>query len=118
MANTANNISSLGTQRGKVARIPVLALRNLVAIPNAIIHIDIGRKHSAAAAKYALTEGTNIMLVAQKDAVESTVDRRNLFDTGTIATVRQILKTGKEEIRVVFECMGRGCLGGAQIEND
>ena len=70
MANTAKNISSLGTQRGKVARIPVLALRNLVAIPNAIIHIDIGRKHSAAAAKYALTEGTNIMLVAQKDAVE------------------------------------------------
>lgn len=118
MANTANNISSLGTQRGKVARIPVLALRNLVAIPNAIIHIDIGRKHSAAAAKYALTEGTNIMLVAQKDAVESTVDRRNLFDTGTIATVRQILKTGKEEIRVVFDCMGRGCLGGALIEKD
>ena len=104
-------VSTAKETQYKFDRIPVVALRNIVAFPNAIIHVDIERKLSVNAVKYAFNEGTDILLVAQKDAAAETVERDNLFDTGVLATVNQIVKTGKDVLRVAFDCKERGRLG-------
>ncbi len=118
MAQQKENNTQEIAEKDAMISLPLLALRNVVAIPNAIIHIDVGRKNSVAAAKYAFTEGSDIILVAQKNATEDTVDRRNLFKIGTVATVRQIVKTGKDEVRVVFDCKCRGCIGSRLTEKN
>lgn len=104
-------VSTAKETQYKFDRIPVVALRNIVAFPNAVIHVDIERKLSVNAVKYAFNEGTDILLVAQKDAAAETVERDNLFDTGVLATVNQIVKTGKDVLRVAFDCKERGRLG-------
>lgn len=104
-------VSTAKETQYKFDRIPVVALRNIVAFPNAVIHVDIERKLSVNAVKYAFNDGTDILLVAQKDAAAETVERDNLFDTGVLATVNQIVKTGKDVLRVAFDCKERGRLG-------
>ena len=48
-------VSTAKETQYKFDRIPVVALRNIVAFPNAVIHVDIERKLSVNAVKYAFT---------------------------------------------------------------
>ena len=49
-------VSTAKETQYKFDRIPVVALRNIVAFPNAVIHVDIERKLSVNAVKYAFNE--------------------------------------------------------------
>ena len=52
--------------------LPALALRGMTVFPNMMLHFDVGREISVKALDEAMTSGTPIFLVAQRDiAVES-----------------------------------------------
>lgn len=103
---------------GKTERAPIIALRNIVAFPNTVVHIDIERKNSVAAAKYAFNEGVDVLLISQKNAEENDISEDNLFETGVFASVRSINRTGTDELRVAFDCKCRGLRGKTLEENN
>ncbi len=73
-------------------RLPVVALRGLVVFPNMFLHFDVAREKSVAALKYAMDNGQQVFLVAQKDIATENPDFSELYTIGVIATVKQVLK--------------------------
>lgn len=87
---------------------PVLCLRNLVALPGMALTIDVGREKSMAAVDNALKGSRNVFLVTQRFVETDDPSPRELFDVGCIAYVRQVLKTPAKELRVTLDCLTRG----------
>ncbi|MCQ2514482.1 MAG: endopeptidase La [Ruminococcus sp.] len=83
--------------------VPVLPLRGMVVFPRTLIHFDVGRKKSIAAISYAMKAEQMIFLTAQKDAAENEPAITDLFATGILAKVVQVLKQPDNVTRIVIE---------------
>ena len=83
--------------------LPVLPLRGMVVFPKAVIHFDVGRKHSIAAINRAMKEDQLIFLSAQKDPTVNEPALTDLFGVGVVAKVVQILRQPEDVTRVVLE---------------
>jgi ATP-dependent Lon protease len=90
--------------------IPMLALRGMVIFPGMILHFDVGRKKSIVAMNEAMKINQSIFLVAQKDIREDEPTPQNLYNIGTIATIKQILHLPGEGIRVLVEGVSRASI--------
>lgn len=86
-----------------IIQMPALTLRGLVIFPGMILHFDVGRTRSINALKAAVEGGREIFLVAQKDASVSDPDINDIYTTGVVAEIRQILKTPDGTTRVLVE---------------
>lgn len=71
---------------------PAMALRGLVAFPNMLLTLDVGRKKSVNALQFAMDKNTPIYLVTQKDISVEEPNESNLYDMGCLCQVRQVLK--------------------------
>ncbi len=71
---------------------PAMALRGLVAFPNMLLTLDVGRKKSVRALSYAMDKNVPIYLVTQKDIAVEDPTADNLYDMGCLCRVRQVLK--------------------------
>lgn len=82
---------------------PVIALRGLTVLPNMVIHFDISRKKSIAALEKAMMADQKLFLVGQKspDVTDPSLD--DLWEMGTIAEIRQLVKMPGNLIRVMVE---------------
>ena len=90
--DTQNNLS-----------VPVLPLRGLVVFPKSLIHFDVGRRKSIAAIDKAMKKDQLIFLATQKDAVNNEPSLIDLYKTGVIAKVVQVLKQPENSTRIVIE---------------
>ena len=91
---------------------PVLALRGLAIFPEQTVHFDVGRAKSVLALEAAMKEDQLIFLVPQKDIVEDDPGYRGLVPIGTVAKVKQVLKTQGENIRVLVSGLYRAKIQG------
>ena len=82
-------------------KMPVLALRGIAVFPEQTVHFDIGRIKSALALEAAMKSDQTIMLVPQKDIMDDDPALSDLYPIGTVAKVKQILKSQNENIRVL-----------------
>ncbi len=87
--------------------LPLLPLRGMMVFPYMIIHLDVGRERSVAALDAAMVENRKILLLAQRDAENEEPDRASLYDVGTVAEIRQLLKMPDGNIRVLVEGLCR-----------
>ena len=71
---------------------PAMALRGLVAFPDMLLTLDVGRKKSVRALSYAMDKNTPIYLVTQKDIAVEDPNSNHLYDMGCLCQVRQVLK--------------------------
>ncbi len=71
---------------------PALALRGLVAFPDMLLTLDVGRKKSVNALSYAMDKNVPIYLVTQKDILVEDPKASELYDMGCLCRVRQVLK--------------------------
>lgn len=71
---------------------PAMALRGVVAFPEMILTLDVGRKKSVAALQYAMDKNVPIYLVTQKDIAIEDPNATHLYDMGCLCRVRQVLK--------------------------
>ena len=71
---------------------PAMALRGLVAFPNMLLTLDVGRKKSVQALQFAMDKNVPIYLVTQKDIAVEDPNASNLYDMGCLCRVRQVLK--------------------------
>ena len=83
--------------------VPVLPLRGLVVFPKSLIHFDVGRQKSITAINKAMKEDQLIFLAAQKDASSNEPKLIDLYKTGVIAKVVQVLKQPDNSTRIVIE---------------
>ena len=82
-------------------KMPVLALRGLAVFPDQTIHFDVGRRKSVLALEACMKEDQTIFLVPQRDLLDSDPTLEGLYTIGTVARVKQVLKTQGENLRVL-----------------
>ena len=92
----------------QIKTMPVVALRGLTILPKMVMHFDITRPRSVAAVEKAMIGDQRIFLVTQKhhEVVEPELD--DLYQVGTIAVVKQMVKLPKHVVRVLVEGLERG----------
>jgi len=88
----------------------MLPLRGLMVFPHMVLHFDVGRKRSILALERAMVEDQQVFLIAQRDADQDEPIGDALYDVGTIAKIKQILKLPGDNIRVLVEGVRRGKL--------
>lgn len=89
---------------------PVIALRDLSVFPKMVTHFDCGREKSIVAVEKSDIKDSLIYLVAQRDSDVIDPKQEDLFEYGTIATIKQILKLPGGIVRVLVEGLSRARL--------
>ena len=90
------------------SKMPALALRGLTIFPNMMLHFDVARAASIKALDEAMTGGTPIFLVTQKDLMVEEPKQADLYTVGTVCNVRQILRLPGDNVRVMVDGICRG----------
>lgn len=90
--------------------LPAVALRGMTIMPEMIVHFDISRDRSIAAVQEAMTEEQKIFLVTQREIDTENPNQENLYEVGTIGTIKQIMKLPKHILRVLVQGETRGIL--------
>ena len=81
---------------------PVIALRGLTVFPNVLIHFEVARTASVRALEAAMTAGSPVFLVGQKDI---SVEEPELDDliSNTVDSVADTLNEAAESIQDTLE---------------
>ncbi|MGO5025107.1 MULTISPECIES: endopeptidase La [Mediterraneibacter] len=88
----------------------MVALRGLTIMPEMIVHFDVSRERSIAAIQQAMVEEQEIFLVAQKSIETENPGQDDVYETGTVASVKQLIKLSKKVVRVLVEGKNRAVL--------
>lgn len=83
--------------------VAVLPLRDVVVFPNMVIPLFVGREKSIVALDRAMDGGKEILLLAQKDAVDDDPVKDDLYTIGTMASILQLLKLPDGTVKVLVE---------------
>ena len=83
--------------------LPVLPLRDVVVFPHMVIPLFVGREKSMRALEMAMEGERQIMLVAQTSPDIEDPGEAELYRTGTVASVLQMLKLPDGTVKVLAE---------------
>ena len=95
-------------------KMPILALRGLAVFPDQTIHFDVGRPKSIRALEAAMKQNQTLLLIPQKDILVDDPKLIDLYSIGTVAKVKQVLKTQGENLRVLVTGICRGKIAEMQ----
>ena len=84
-------------------KLPVLPLRDIVVFPHMIVPLFVGREKSVSALEHVMQNGKEIMLLTQKSPSEDDPAAEDLYETGTIGTILQLLKLPDGTVKVLVE---------------
>lgn len=87
---------------------PVLALRGLAVFPEQTVHFEVGRSKSILALEAAMKQDQTLFLVPQKDLLKDDPKLNDLYAVGTVAKIKQILKSQGESYQVLVNGICRG----------
>jgi len=90
-----------------VRTLPLLPLRGILVFPNMVIHLDVGREKSVQAIEEAMLQERVIFLATQKEAQTDDPGEEDIYQIGTVAEVKQLLKLPGGTIRVLVEGIAR-----------
>lgn len=85
----------------QIKKLPMVPLRGITILPGEVIHFDVSRARSIQAIQEAMTGDQKIFVVTQKVIEADDVTREDLYDIGTVAVIKQIIKLPKKIIRVL-----------------
>ena len=88
-------------------QMPILALRGLTVFPEMVVHFDIGREKSILAMEAAMNEEQTIFLVTQKDVFVDDPKQKDLYEVGTVAHIKQVLRLPHDSIRILVNGLYR-----------
>ena len=90
-----------------VMELPLLASRGVIVFPHMVIPLLVGRDKSVAALEEAMMEEKKIVIAAQKDETVEDPEIDDIYQFGTIAEVKQLVKLPNGMIKVVVEGLER-----------
>ena len=96
-------MSDISADVPNILSYPLLPLRDVVVFPHMVIPLFVGRPKSIKALEVAMESGKHILLVAQKSAAKDDPSPEDLYDTGCVATVLQMLKLPDGTVKVLVE---------------
>ncbi|MCB9534371.1 MAG: LON peptidase substrate-binding domain-containing protein, partial [Myxococcales bacterium] len=73
-------------------RLPLLPLRDIIVFPHMVVPLFVGREKSIGALEEAMRSGKEILLAAQKRAKTNDPKPEDIFGTGTVGTIIQLLR--------------------------
>ena len=85
-----------------------LPLRDVVVYPHMVLPLFVGREKSIAALENAVSNEEPVFLLAQTDAAVEDPVAADLYQTGTVAQVLQVLKLPDGTVKVLVEGLYRG----------
>jgi ATP-dependent Lon protease len=97
------NDKKMSTTENALVVVPVLPLRDVVVYPHMVIPLFVGREKSIKALEAATDENKEILLLAQKDSTDDDPSPDMLYETGTLATILQLLKLPDGTVKVLVE---------------
>src|SRR5712691_5106262 len=86
---------------------PVLPLRDIVVFPHMIVPLFVGREKSIRALEEVMKNDALIMLATQKNASDDDPTPDSIYETGTLASVLQLLKLPDGTVKVLVEGLER-----------
>lgn len=87
--------------------LPLLPLRGILVFPFMVIHLDVGRDKSVKAIEEAMIGERAVFLATQKEAQTDNPEEEDIYQLGTVAEVKQMLKLPGGTIRVLVEGLSR-----------
>ncbi|HEY7230655.1 MAG TPA: endopeptidase La [Pseudolabrys sp.] len=90
-------------QPGETRAYPVLPLRDIVVFPHMIVPLFVGREKSIKALEEVMRSDTFILLATHKNASDDDPATDAIFETGTLASVLQLLKLPDGTVKVLVE---------------
>jgi ATP-dependent Lon protease len=87
--------------------IPLLPLRDVVVFPHMVIPLFVGRAKSIKAMEVSMESGQHILLATQKNASQNEPTFEDLFKTGCLANILQMLKLPDGTVKVLVEGVQR-----------
>lgn len=97
---------------------PMVALRGMTILPEMVIHFDVSRKRSVLAVQKAMQgKEQKVFLVAQRELSIEEPTQKDVYEIGTIATIKQIAKMSKDMYRVLVTGQERARLVQITEEN-
>lgn len=101
-----SSINSTRTQlqnSGGLLVYPLLPLRDVVVFPYMVVPLFVGRKKSIRAIEEAMLKDRKIILCSQKAAKTDDPAAEDLFTTGTVAEILQLLKLPDGILKILVE---------------
>src|SRR6201991_4222021 len=89
---------------------PVLPLRDIVVFPGMIVPLFVGREKAVKALEEVMRDDKHILVVTQKNAQDDDPKPADIFATGTIASVLQLLKLPDGTVKVLVEGLNRATI--------
>ena len=83
--------------------LPLLPLRDLVVFPYMMIPVFIGREKSINALEQTISQKTDIILAAQKDAKIDSPKPNQIYEIGTLASIVQHLRLPDGTVKTILE---------------
>lgn len=95
----------------KVINLPVVPMRGLVLFPYMTLNFDAARKKSIKALEKALEKDSIVFLTAQKDITSDNPGEDDIYETGVIAHIKQMMRMPGGVMRVIVQGIRRGYAG-------
>lgn len=99
-------------------QLPTVALRGLTILPGMIIHFDLSRAKSIAAAEEAMRNEQVLFVATQKNEAKEDPSAKDLYEIGSITRIKQLDRLSDGLVRVMVEADARGTLIEQIEEND
>ena len=92
----------------QIRTMPVVALKGLTILPGMMTHFDAVKRQDIAAVEYALVGDQKVFLVTQRNPEPEEPELEDLYQVGTIALVKQLVRLPGKVVRVLVEGLERG----------
>lgn len=96
--------------------LPAIALRGTTILPGMIVHFDVSRERSIKAIEASMLHDQKIFLITQRDPETENPGIKDLYQIGTIAYIKQVVKLPQNLLRVLVEGTERAELLGLEQE--
>ncbi|EZH66854.1 peptidase [Bacillaceae bacterium JMAK1] len=90
--------------------IPLLPLRGVLVFPGMVLHLDVGRAKSVRALEQVMVEDQEIILASQVDLSVDEPKKEDLYEVGTLAYVKQMVKMPNGTTRILVEGLKRATI--------
>ena len=87
--------------------LPLVPLRGTLVFPHMATHLDVGRDKSIQAVEEAMADDKHVFLATQKEPQVDEPEKEDIYDIGTVAEIKQLLKLPGGNIRILVEGIAR-----------
>ncbi len=102
----------------EIRYMPVVPMRGMVLFPYMTLNFDAARDMSVKALEAAVADNSVIFLAAQKDINTEKPSFEDIYEIGTVATVKQIMRMPGGITRVIVTGLKRGIIDDEAPEKD